>query len=280
MRSASDPCLLCKSNAAGATNSHIFSRFISTAFLQNSNGTRKGYSLDSTNVLRERDGVVTAVGKPVQDSPKEHYILCPECEAYFGVLETLSRDTFISWRDKVQTGEYKLTPIQLGVRSLDCLNSNSRIIRLFVYSLFWRASISAHDLLSEYRIEPVIEESLRQILLSYKSGRKEFEEKIRLNPNYPDYPFAVITADQFSMGDANYLMVIPEKESGYTMLVDRFAFRLFENTTASKSVTLGTYYNNANDDCKMLVLAEEIWKAVFNEGAQRLLLEAAKGHTK
>lgn len=278
MRQPTDLCLLCKINPATKTNSHILSRFISTAFLEGP-GARRGFSLDSATALKkEGDQVVAGKAKTIQDSPKENYILCPECEAYLSVLEGLCRDTFILWREKVALTEFSLTVIVAGNMSvLNCANSNARIIRLFVYSLFWRASISSQDLFSEYSLPCDMEEELRTAILKYKGDRPTFLAAIAADPMFKDYPYRIMTSEAFTQGDANFLMAVPNNELGFnTLIVDRFAFTLYENITVNDASYYGQINNRTSMDCKMSVVSEQNWRVLFNEAPAKLLLDYSK----
>src|SRR5271157_2815617 len=61
-------CNLCRISKATKRNSHIFPRFLGTSLFFNSTGN-KGYIIMDYNKYI-----------PVQDSPKEDFILCPDCE--------------------------------------------------------------------------------------------------------------------------------------------------------------------------------------------------------
>ncbi|PQJ09610.1 hypothetical protein CJD36_016860 [Flavipsychrobacter stenotrophus] len=282
MRQPTDLCLLCKIRPATKTNSHILSRFISTAFLEGA-GARKGFSLDSDTILKqEGDQVVLGRTKTIQDSPKENYILCPECETYLGVVESLSRDTFITWRDKVALNEFSLITVIPGeLKVLECTSSNPRIIRLFAYSLFWRASISSLDLFAEYSLPCDIEEELRSTLHKYEGDRLGFLAKIAADPNFSDYPYGVVTSEVFNNGDANFLMAIPHNALGFsTLLIDRFAFMLYQSLQVNDAAMQGPFNNRTLGDCKMMVVPETVWKMLFNEAPARVLLDISKNNIK
>src|SRR5690625_1860216 len=97
MRNPNDLCLLCEENYATKQNSHILSKFISTGFLGDS--PRRGYELDSSTFSEGKK-------KVIQDSPKEDYILCDDCESYFGVLETIAGRDLKNWKERYRSGEY------------------------------------------------------------------------------------------------------------------------------------------------------------------------------
>ena len=65
-------CKLCEKKEATKTNSHIFPRFMGVSMLETVDGTRKGYKISTKTGLNKR---------PEQDSPKEDFIFCPDCES-------------------------------------------------------------------------------------------------------------------------------------------------------------------------------------------------------
>src|SRR5579863_8869011 len=162
MRKPTDLCLLCGRNAATKTNSHIFPRFISTEFLGKKGTPRRGFTLDSS-VKPDKKPRVT------QDSPKENYILCEECESYFSVLGSYSAGVFNNWKEKVRSGEFYKTTVNADISVINFITADPAIIRLFIYSIFWRAGISSHYLFEDYKLDRTIEKELRNILLSFKS---------------------------------------------------------------------------------------------------------------
>ena len=104
MREPTDLCLLCQTNLATKTNSHIYPKFLSTNFLGAKGKPCKGFDLISEKILNEKP-------KVIQDSPKENYILCEECEAYFGILEGIASDIFMNCQVKVDKGKFSVNSI-------------------------------------------------------------------------------------------------------------------------------------------------------------------------
>ena len=165
-----DFCLLCQVNLASKTNSHIFPKFLSTNFLIGKENLRKGYELNSSSILDSKP-------KVIQDSPKEDYILCEECELYFSILEGIARDTFINWQTKVENGEFSLNRIDNELQIVECNTADKMTIHLFNYSIFWRVSVSGIALFKKIKITQNFEDELRKILLNYKQTKKNYTSK-------------------------------------------------------------------------------------------------------
>ena len=250
MRKPEEFCLLCQTNLATKTNSHILPRFISTDFLRTEGGTRRGYSLGGEKTI------------VIQDSAKENYILCDACEAYFSVIENLSADTFKKWQEKIASGEFQQQQIIDGFFVVICQNSNPKVIRLFVYSMFWRVSISSVAEFAEYKLKPEIEESLRSALLSCKSeNKKEFLEKVA-SAHIPLYPYSMMTAPSFAEGTANVVAAINDSNP-YSLNVDRFGFLLFEDIADIQIPQIRDATNTIEQDCMIQVISEDLWHSVM-----------------
>jgi hypothetical protein len=268
MRKSTDTCLLCQNNVASKTNSHIFPKFISTNFL-GPKDSRKGFNLSSDTVLENKPRVV-------QDSPKEDFILCDECEAYFGILEGLSADTFTNWRSKVDKGEFMLKKIIDGFEVVECNTSDPRTIKLFVYSIFWRASISNIPLFENVEIEDQFNEDIRILLLEYRATKKsDYENLLKDKATIKVYPISIITASSFEGETANILHA-PFSYDPYCLVVDRFGFMLFKSADEIKVPFLRDFSNLNIDDCKIMICSPQLWHDAILKRPFEMLAEQAK----
>lgn len=138
-------CKLCKNNPADKENSHIITKFLGKP-LFDKDGHKYAWRVG-------RNGMK----KPVQDTPKEDFILCTSCEKRMANVETyfariLSRiDNY-----KRLTAEFEIEFIGTE-QCIICKDIHPTLFKLFVYSLVWRASISS---LAEFQhfCLPVIDE--------------------------------------------------------------------------------------------------------------------------
>lgn len=186
-RTPQDECLLCKNRLASKRNSHIFPRFWVRTILGDAN-QKQAYTVGSATAR---------LGQKIQDSPKEDYILCPECESRFGVLERYVANSF--YNPFKSSGVSKDFPLQITADDeLDKLfapNVNSVMFKLFIYSLVWRASISNHPVFENFKLSAVDEESIRQIIDSFlKDSEAETLDYIAANlSQFKSLPVSVVT---------------------------------------------------------------------------------------
>lgn len=252
MRKPTDICFLCQANLATKTNSHIYPKFLSTNFLGPKGKPRKGFELSSDKILDNNP-------KGVQDSPKEDYILCEECEAYFGIVEGIVSDTFINWKMKIDIGEYTLNPIIDGLEIVECNTSDKRSIYLFIYSIFWRVSISEIKLFENIKIAADFEEELRTILMTYRqSKRADYLNALNATSNFKIFPNSTITAKSFVDETVNILYA-PFSFDPYCLVVDRFSFLLFRTPDEIKTDFIRAFSNLTIDDCRMIIFSEQLW---------------------
>ncbi|MFT4155152.1 hypothetical protein [Parafilimonas sp.] len=267
MRKPTDICLLCQVNPATKTKSHIYPKFISTNFLGNKGTGRRGYDLSSDKILEDKPRVI-------QDSPKEDYILCDECEAYFSVLEGISSDTFINWRNKVDNGDYTLKHVIDQLDVVECNTADKATIYLLIYSIFWRVSISSISLFKNVKLASDFEEELRTTLMTYKNEKKnDYLNALNSKPNFKIFPTAITTANSFADETANMLFA-PFSYDPYCLVVDRFGFMLFRTSHEIKHI-IKNFTNTTINDCKIMIFSEQLWFDTFLKRPFELLAKQA-----
>lgn len=251
MRKPTDKCLLCLSNDSKKKNSHIFPKFLSINLL-GPKQSRKGFQITSDkSILNHKI--------PVQDSPKDDYILCPECEKYLGVLETVSSSFFNNWRSNMENSSYNFETYTKDFSLLQYNNPNRKSLKLLIYSIFWRASISDSALFNNIKIDKDFETKLRKLILSFKTTKhQELSQLLKEKPQFEVFPFTIITADSFINVTANILHV-PVYNSGYGLIIDQYAFLLFRDQSDVPEELFKWGGNLKMDDCKMLVFSTEYW---------------------
>lgn len=252
MRKPTDICLLCHANLATKTNSHIYPKFLSTKFLGAKGKTHRGFDLSSEDILNHKP-------KVIQDSPKEDYILCEECEAYFAVLEGITSDTFINWKTKVDKGEYSLNPINEELDIVECNTADKRSIQLLIYSIFWRVSISEIDLFENVKIAQEFEDELRRTLMIYRhSKRVDYLSALNAIHNFKVFPTSIITAKSFKDETANILFA-PFSYAPYCLVIDRFSLMLHRTIDEIETDIIMTLSNLTISDCRIMIFSEQLW---------------------
>ncbi|SRR5258706_627655 len=268
MRKPTDPCLLCKANPATKANSHIYPKFLSTNFLGSKGAARKGFDLGSDKILDKKP-------KVIQDSPKEDYILCDECESYFSVLEGIASDTFVNWQQKAANGEFALNKIIEGFQILECNSSPKPTIHLFIYSIFWRVSISHDPFFENVKIGNDFEEEIRQTLMAYRQDNKnDYQKALKSNPNFKIFPSSIMTAESFIDETANMLFA-PFSYDPYCIVVDRFSFMLFKTADQIKVDFIKAFSNVQANDCRMMIFSEQLWHDTILKRPYELLVKQA-----
>jgi hypothetical protein len=202
------------------------------------------------------------IGSPVkiiQDSPKEDYILCTDCEMYFSVLESISSDTFINWKSKIACGHFTQKEFSDSLSIVLYSSENKAAIRLFIYSIFWRTSISSHSLFQNITIRPDLEDELRLSLLSYRATKRTlFLENVNDPTLLKLFPIAIITAKSFESDTSNVLFV-PFFNNVYRLVVDKFSFILFKS---ANEIPVDFFKSSSNfqiNDCRIIVFSEKLW---------------------
>lgn len=268
MRKPTDECLLCKVNAATKTNSHILPRFISTGFLGAKGAPRKGFLLNGKNEL-------TVKPKTVQDSPKEDYILCDECESYFSLLETASAPSLKFWQAKVMKGELKIVNVHPHLKLVHLDAPDPLIMRLLVYSMFWRVDISSLESFEDYKLDSDLVESLRSNLIEFKAlTNADLQANIEAK-QITIHPFATMTAGAFKDETKNVLAAINPGNPA-SLLVDKFGFYIFKTEKDITGNFMANFTNVKVSDNQIIVVSEQIWYDVMVKRPLEMAAEQAK----
>lgn len=270
MRQSEDLCLLCGLNQASKRNSHILPKFLSTQFLITPDNKKIGYSISSETAMNGKEF-------KIQDSPKEDYILCPDCESYFGIIERISSHILNNWEAKVQDGTYKINTIKEDFQILEYSSQISKVIFLLAYSIFWRASISNHDLFANFKLKEKLQNSLKSILLIYRSTHQNnFLVLLKDNPNIEIFPLGIITSRNFDENSAN-ILIAPPTIDPYCLVSDQFAFMLFEKNGRINSFLVEDFCNKNVNDSKIMIFPYKLWQDTIVKGAFKFLIKQYNG---
>lgn len=257
-RTADDTCLLCKVNKATKTNSHIVPKFMSSGFL-GEKSNKKGYILSSTKEGKQI----------VQDSPKEDYILCPDCEEYFSVLEGLVADSIKS----IHPNDPKAQVPQVGAITL--ANLSPTLVHLFFYSIFWRASVSVLPVFQNYKLSEELEESLRAELMKFRAtNKKELEDKIEKESITNLFPYGVFTTNQYSDDTKNLIIAIGTSPM-YSFVADKFAFVIYDNIDQIPE-DRQSLFNTSPNTQNIQVIPPNVWEDVMIKENLRLIADIRK----
>jgi len=268
MRKSTDACLLCQANAANKTNSHILPRFISTGFFGAKGAQRRGFAFNGENELSLKP-------RTVQDSPKENYILCDECETYFSLLETASAPSLKFWQAKVASGKFKMTSIKSYLKVVEMATPDPVIMRLLVYSMFWRATVSSLEIFEGYDIDPSLTESLRCTLLKFKALNNADLQANLGSKKIILHPYSILTAESYRDETANVLAAINPGNPA-SLNVDKFGFILFKSEADISEQVMADFSNLKITDNQIMVVSEQLWHEVMVKRPLEMVAQQAR----
>jgi hypothetical protein len=189
-RKPTDLCLLCRVNAATQRNSHLIPKFLTNAFFEDAresarHAEKQGIKPKFKQAILNNSSVSSPVlGRrpltPVASTGKEDYILCPSCERKISLVETeIATFFFNRFRKPAYKEDFPLL-INYGSNRGDnymTLNKvHPTVLTLFVYSMYWRVSISSLASHSE-DMDLGTEEVLRVILNEHLGEIAEIEAR-------------------------------------------------------------------------------------------------------
>lgn len=155
-----------------------------------------------------------------EDPLTEDYIFCPYCEKRFSVIETYFAQNVIQnfEKNKIFKSDTRTTVVTR--------KSNSTLIRLFTFSLFWRLSISKGW--SNFKMDPPDEEKLRYWLDSLMAldldQTAQNTEKIK---EILDLPITVAVMEEFGDPTSSFISPNVFSTKPYMLIADQFVFFLY-----------------------------------------------------
>lgn len=243
-RKPTDKCLLCKTRDATKTNSHIIPKFISSDFL-GEKSEKKGYVLSSD----------TGSKKTIQDSPKENYILCPECESYFSLIEGSVAQELKNLHENSEGPVTEPAVVQSQ-------NINPKAFHLFYYSQFWRASISKLEIFEPFKLTKELEEFLRNELNKFfASTNAQYEALLGSEALDQIKPYSVFTSLTF-LDKTKNLIFAPRVASPFCLIADKFGLVLYDDLN-SIPADIRWLSNTQNTDAKISLVPQQFWEDVM-----------------
>ncbi|MEW2920076.1 hypothetical protein AB1A65_01315 [Muricauda sp. ANG21] len=198
--------------------------------------------------------------RKIQDTPKEHHILCPECEKRLGLLETYfakkirSINDFTNQKDKFRIHDYGKNKL------LECLRINPTSFKLFIYSIVWRVSISELEIFEKFKLSAKIESELgffldENLKTSHQNMLSSFE-KIK---NLPNYNFTVIKPLALNDNTRGMLTAYQMAPNNFCIFTVDYLIFFFDNEDKIDSV-YKLYSNKQNDVVKVVVSGVTGWQ--------------------
>ena len=179
-------CKLCQNKPADKKGSHIIPKFLSKGRL---------IPTEAPNP-KERQGLkISSKGETkVQDTPKADNIFCKSCERRFQHIETLLAPRFReillyeSNPDLFNHNSEKSNGQELTC--IEHLELPTVQLRVFLFTIIWRVSISADDLFKNFNLSPEDEEKIRVYLDSIL--KDDHESLLKSFPEKDSLPFTLI----------------------------------------------------------------------------------------
>lgn len=231
MRNSNDLCLLCNNHHADQKNSHIIPKFFSEGLFY---GTVPRFTLLVSKDKSKRK---------VQDTFKEDFILCPECEKSLSVLESycslrfgrIGNNRFFTQFNRIVDGKFEM---------VECKQLDIKIFNLFIYSIVWRISISKDLAFTSFKLENSASEQLRIILANnIAPSQTELMSRIKKLNSLPLHGHVLFRPKKFLRPPSSMMSVASYNTSMHQIhLVD---YVLLYLTDPSKLInTLITLDNN------------------------------------
>ena len=227
-------CHLCLKAPANQTGSHIFSWFLIRGALNKSGSLRRNNEIAfelstekfvetyfGSEVLPEQ--IVRIKGKELSDEEIENmtnpltrdYILCTSCEKRLSVLEGIVQNQFFDGLRSLKDTAYPYTIHVFG---------KGELLRMFVYSLAWRASIVQQD---NFKLDTDQEEKLRKLLdLILSPDNTALGKNIIANGMDINRLPLLLTFSETIGENSNFLFCSWTKKP-YAMILNDFSFQLF-----------------------------------------------------
>ncbi|MCX2681057.1 hypothetical protein OOZ15_13980 [Galbibacter sp. EGI 63066] len=245
-------CKLCLKAEADKKNSHIIPKFMGERLFEAK--PRHGIQID-----------ITGKQSKIQSIPKEDFIFCSNCEKRFERLETYFARKLTSIHNYTNEKD-KFKVHSGGVNSiLECFKVSYNALKLFNYSLVWRASISNHFLFEKYKLPESYEEKLRGILdanlfISHSGLINNFNE-IQDDTGLDSYFFKCKVKNEFSRGPFSTYQ-IGENAFGL-FLVDFIVYTYTNKQSIPKEFDI---ISDIQDENALIVMASvENWREINNE---------------
>jgi len=261
MNAHNKTCCLCKKREADQTNSHIVPSFLVKSLFGNGN-KKKAFLFNSDKLAQETQFS--------QDSDKEDYILCRECEMYFSVLETHVA-TRVNNRIKNRRFDSQFSDFEaIGLRWRVCNEVNPIIFKLFIYSIIYRCAITTIGVFQHFTLKESELKILKEYLTYFKANdQASVLSKIALSTiDSIDMKFAFITHDSFLDATNNSVGIHPghsESDCYCFLLNEYYLFFSFKDLIVNQVTRFKKITNSKSDqEVKIGFMSTEQWAAMEN----------------
>ncbi len=194
-RSKNNICILCEKNNSVKRNSHLIPKFFAKSIFS-SNADSRASGL--------KHGKLYA--NIVQDSPKEDYIFCNECELFFSFIERQSSFYFNNFHEREIILEEKNEIHRLGSICKPIENVPNNLLNVFFYSIVFRVGSSRLELFKNLNIsEELLRKTKDALLLFYATSESALLSKVDSVKLPAELDFAIFTC--LELPDESYGLI-------------------------------------------------------------------------
>ena len=239
-------CKLCLSNPAEQRNSHIIPRFFGVSLLTTPDGKRKGFQIDSKTI---QPGTKQ---KPMQDTPKEDFIVCMSCEKKISEWERkFANEFFNKLKNPKNAGESieLISPNGCKFRRVEEVDYKN--LKLTLYSMLWRAYISSLPYFADLELSHETANMLRQVL------HDEIE--------FVDIPAIIIKASSDCDPTKNFIYASTCSEKEYILWANEYIIFFDFGSTNSPLKLFSDIAITEENGVKIGILPFDIWDDIRNQ---------------
>jgi hypothetical protein len=245
-------CKLCLIKVADKTNSHIIPKFLSKRLFEN--------TIPRRTIILEKSGLE----RIAQDTPKENYILCSNCERKIGIVECYFA------RILNEMNEFQKHPKNYTFGSIEtqefliCNNYRPSQFILFVYSMIWRVSISTNMSFQNYKLVPEFEEQVRLFLdMNLPESNEKFKNNDFHIPAELRYTLCVMKAKEMNEDTRGIMIAYQLSESTYLLFITEYIIFLYLDE--SKTEIAHMTFSITNKEKIVIPLAQtRSWKDLIH----------------
>jgi len=200
--------------------------------------------------------------RKIQDTPKEDFILCKQCERRIEIVETYFASV-IEEIHEYKDSKHKFVLKQIGLQQyIECNEIHPTLFKLFLYSLVWRASISNLFEYLPFRLNKEDEEKIRGFLNSnLDTNKTTLFKKLDHIENIPLYHSCIIKPKKKAEYSRGIFSISSMSETAHVLLLIDFAIFFY---TDEKSIgqVLERFSNKQNEKVIVTLGETEPWLAL------------------
>lgn len=247
-----DYCKLCSGRLACKIESHIVPSFMTYSVLGKKN-QKQAFNLHFDK---------PKIAEKVQDTSKEAYLLCQNCEDFFQLLEREFANTIHNdLRNLEDTVHYKTDPLGNEIVRT-CMRASVTLTALLVYSIIVRCHITSAYPFAEFELDKIEFRRLRNILRSYTNPkRKLLLELLAKNGACQIIPFRLSTTLTLDNPDNNSLGAFNKVRNGavYTFALGEYLLEISLTKKIRHPLLKAASNDSSSSAIKVMLFNEDIW---------------------